>query len=156
MKIEYTDDVATSKTPKSLDCIPSVSQHFPKVKKQTLIKKSVKATEIHQEVPEKKIKQEFLDIDSTEVALAFLPDTEIGTKNALKTEKIKQKYQNDEELNAKAQLPPIKSEKWEPENWHQILENIRYMRQGRDAPVDTMGCHKCGDDAPDEKVINIS
>ncbi|XP_052899662.1 endonuclease III-like protein 1 [Anopheles moucheti] len=30
--------------------------------------------------------------------------------------------------------------KWEPENWRQMMENIRQMRRTTPAPVDTMGC----------------
>ena len=33
-----------------------------------------------------------------------------------------------------------KKAKWEPENWRQVFDLIRQMRQGQDAPVDTMGC----------------
>ena len=33
-----------------------------------------------------------------------------------------------------------KKVKWEPENWRQVFELIRQMRQTQDAPVDTMGC----------------
>lgn len=34
----------------------------------------------------------------------------------------------------------------EPDNWEEVLENIRRMRKDKDAPVDTMGCDKCCDD----------
>ncbi|XP_054731035.1 endonuclease III-like protein 1 [Anastrepha obliqua] len=40
--------------------------------------------------------------------------------------------------------------KWEPKDWRLMLDNIRIMRTV-DAPVDTMGCHKCSDDKADEK-----
>lgn len=43
--------------------------------------------------------------------------------------------------------------KWMPPNWEQVLENIRKMREKEDAPVDTMGCHKCHDDKEDAKVF---
>ncbi|XP_036324624.1 endonuclease III-like protein 1 isoform X2 [Rhagoletis pomonella] len=43
------------------------------------------------------------------------------------------------------------SDKWEPKNWRLMLENIRAMRSATDAPVDTMGCHKCSDNEADEK-----
>lgn len=43
-------------------------------------------------------------------------------------------------------------EKWMPQNWSQVLANIREMRKDRSAPVDTMGCHKCSDHDADEKV----
>lgn len=34
----------------------------------------------------------------------------------------------------------------EPDNWAEVLENIRQMRKNKDAPVDTMGCDKLYDD----------
>lgn len=42
-------------------------------------------------------------------------------------------------------------ELWEPTNWRVVLENLRKMRVGMDAPVDTMGCHKCADENADDK-----
>src|SRR5690606_15082494 len=41
--------------------------------------------------------------------------------------------------------------------WKVILENIRRMRSGEDAPVDTMGCERCVDDkaTPKEKRFQI-
>lgn len=36
-----------------------------------------------------------------------------------------------------------KKDKWEPNNWIEVLNNIREMRKSGDAPVDTMGCDKC-------------
>jgi hypothetical protein len=47
-----------------------------------------------------------------------------------------------------------KKSKWEPKNWHEVVNNIREMRKQRDAPVDTMGCDKCADEsAPPE--VNV-
>uniref|UniRef100_A0A1B6I1D0 Endonuclease III homolog n=1 Tax=Homalodisca liturata TaxID=320908 RepID=A0A1B6I1D0_9HEMI len=43
--------------------------------------------------------------------------------------------------------------KWEPENWIQVLENIREMRKEKDAPVDDMGCDKCSDEDAPPQVI---
>lgn len=160
MKIEYTDGVPATKVTST---IPSVSQHFPKVKKETLIKnKGIKSNTLSSEVPIKKIKKESLDKSLNEVAGILLPDKQIKANSAIKTEKIKQEILEDDDLSEDAAAPfpevklepntTIKSEKWEPANWRQMLANMRFMRQGRDAPVDTMGCHKCGDDAADEKV----
>ncbi|VDK47406.1 unnamed protein product [Gongylonema pulchrum] len=36
--------------------------------------------------------------------------------------------------------------------WKRHLENIRQMRSGRDAPVDSMGCHMLADKLADPKV----
>ncbi|XP_055300091.1 endonuclease III-like protein 1 [Sitodiplosis mosellana] len=46
---------------------------------------------------------------------------------------------------------PEKQVKWEPNNWRELLANIREMRKERTAPVDTMGCEKCHDEYSDEK-----
>lgn len=42
--------------------------------------------------------------------------------------------------------------KWEPDNWREVINNIREMRRQRDAPVDTMGCDKCADESAPPKV----
>ena len=34
---------------------------------------------------------------------------------------------------------------WEPANWRRQLANIREMRKGRNAPVDSQGCEKTAD-----------
>nr|CAB3264467.1 endonuclease III-like protein 1 [Phallusia mammillata] len=41
--------------------------------------------------------------------------------------------------------------KWEPDKWEMQLENIRKMREMKDAPVDTMGCERCTQDGYTEK-----
>ena len=43
--------------------------------------------------------------------------------------------------------------KWEPTSWKQQLQNIKEMRQTKDAPVDVMGCDKLGDQKADPEVI---
>lgn len=42
---------------------------------------------------------------------------------------------------------------WKPDNWEQVLANVRAMRQDTQAPVDTMGCDKCPDHSLPEKVV---
>lgn len=44
--------------------------------------------------------------------------------------------------------------KWEPLKWRETLDNLRQMRKETEAPVDTMGCHKCSDETSDEKVVS--
>ena len=34
---------------------------------------------------------------------------------------------------------------WEPQHFHEQLNNIRTMRKHRDAPVDVIGCDKLSD-----------
>ena len=41
---------------------------------------------------------------------------------------------------------------WEPDEWRTHLENIRIMRQNRDAPVDLMGCDRLSDKNAEPKV----
>lgn len=42
---------------------------------------------------------------------------------------------------------------WKPDNWKQVLANVRAMRKDTEAPVDTMGCDKCPDHTLPEKVV---
>ena len=64
-----------------------------------------------------------------------------------KYEKIKTEVKSEPEENAKAKSPGKGEKSFKPvtppENWSDMLENIRKMREKRDAPVDTMGCQKC-------------
>lgn len=43
--------------------------------------------------------------------------------------------------------------KWEPTSWKRQLQNIKEMRQTKDAPVDVMGCDKLSDQKADPEVI---
>lgn len=38
-----------------------------------------------------------------------------------------------------------KSSDWAPEGWREQLDNIKIMRENRDAPVDLMGCERTAD-----------
>ncbi|XP_011184684.2 endonuclease III-like protein 1 [Zeugodacus cucurbitae] len=77
------------------------------------------------------------------------------TKNIqVKEHKIKENVvESKEDLLhlTKANINMENQVKWEPQNWRLILENIRSMRTDVEAPVDTMGCHKCADNEADEK-----
>ncbi|XP_050296346.1 endonuclease III-like protein 1 [Anthonomus grandis grandis] len=48
---------------------------------------------------------------------------------------------------------PNKTAKAMPENWELVLDNIREMRKKFDAPVDSMGCHKCSDENASPEVM---
>ncbi|RZC43055.1 endonuclease III-like protein 1, partial [Asbolus verrucosus] len=39
-----------------------------------------------------------------------------------------------------------------PDNWEQTLDNLREMRKNFDAPVDSMGCHKCQDETASPEI----
>lgn len=75
-----------------------------------------------------------------------------GTKrksNDKKADDIKTEANVDDKENGN--VADEKQTKWEPNNWQQLLANIREMRKERNAPVDTMGCDKCYDEHSDEK-----
>ncbi|KAG4065011.1 hypothetical protein HA402_004134 [Bradysia odoriphaga] len=84
-----------------------------------------------------KIEKETVDTDAVK--------TEV--KSEIKSELAVDVPKNDESESDGENKKP----KWEPKNWRQTLENIKKMRKGQNAPVDTMGCHKCHDDTADEK-----
>lgn len=47
-------------------------------------------------------------------------------------------------------------EPWVPENWKIVLDNIRTMRQAKDAPVDVMGAEKCTtENYPPEVIVSF-
>lgn len=69
--------------------------------------------------------------------------------------KIKTEVKSEPGENAKAKSPGKGEKSFKPvsppENWFDMLENIRKMREKRDAPVDTMGCQKCYEDRSTEE-----
>lgn len=48
-----------------------------------------------------------------------------------------------------------KKNKLEPPSWSLVLDNIREMRKGREAPVDNMGCDKCMDESAPPQVTYV-
>ncbi|XP_075147791.1 nth-like DNA glycosylase 1 [Haematobia irritans] len=91
------------------------------------------------------IKNENLDEQKATTSSSALLKNENPKQTKIKKEKIRDdniKSETNEEL-------PV--DKWEPANWKEILENIRIMRCKDNAPVDTMGCHKCADENADDK-----
>lgn len=73
----------------------------------------------------------------------------IKTKNSPNNKKV----ESEEPSSSKKIKKEISNNRWEPKNWELMLENIRKMRSNDNAPVDTMGCHKCADESADEKVL---
>lgn len=63
-----------------------------------------------------------------------LPNESVNNRPKHKIKKEQEEDQDDVESNVDKKV------KWEPENWRQVFGLIRQMRQGQDAPVDTMGC----------------
>lgn len=93
------------------------------------------------------IKDETVDAATKEpVAEEMKSPTKRSKQNAIKVAV--------DEIKMEATTADVEEAKWMPKNWQQLLENIREMRKSRPAPVDTMGCHKCSDDAAPENVSN--
>lgn len=69
----------------------------------------------------------------------------------LKRKHIKLEY--DAPLVETPQTSCSKNSKTMPPNWKAVLENLREMRKGFDAPVDSMGCDKCYDTNAKAEVI---
>ena len=44
--------------------------------------------------------------------------------------------------------------KWEPENWRELLQNIKAMREDENAPVDSQGCERTADETETPEVMN--
>ncbi|XP_050326039.1 endonuclease III-like protein 1 [Bactrocera neohumeralis] len=78
----------------------------------------------------------------------------LTNNNELQSVNIKEDVNERKDIHLDSNEANTKTEsqdKWEPQNWRLILENIRAMRADAAAPVDTMGCHKCSDNEADEK-----
>uniref|UniRef100_A0A1A9WHT9 HhH-GPD domain-containing protein n=1 Tax=Glossina brevipalpis TaxID=37001 RepID=A0A1A9WHT9_9MUSC len=85
--------------------------------------------------------------------LVLQQDLNEESKKIEKTKKIKITNEVTEATSSKKMKKEINEVvvNWEPKNWQEILDNIRLMRSKDNAPVDTMGCHKCADENADEK-----
>lgn len=59
-----------------------------------------------------------------------------------------------EETSSKSTEGAEKKSKHLPNNFEEVLNNLREMRSKFDAPVDVMGCHKCCDETASPEVIN--
>lgn len=45
---------------------------------------------------------------------------------------------------------------WKPQNWVEMLRNIKVMRQDENAPVDSQGCERTADDTETQEAKFIS
>lgn len=72
-----------------------------------------------------------------------------------KKPQIKIEFENDSNCLTDAIKTEVleKKLKLEPPNWSLVLDNVREMRKGRDAPVDNMGCDKCMDESAPPQVF---
>ncbi|KAJ8949068.1 hypothetical protein NQ318_016970 [Aromia moschata] len=108
------------------------------------------------------IKKEVIDTDESFESCTSTSKTSPRVK--LKREHIKVEYDSPPKIKKDLTSCPkmednlidkgnIKLETNEkaPQNWETVLNNLREMRKNFDAPVDSMGCHKCHDEkAPPE------
>lgn len=85
-------------------------------------------------IPEVKSNKVFSKTKKPQIKIEFENDAYILT-GEIKTEVLEKKL------------------KLEPPSWSLILDNIREMRKGRDAPVDNMGCDKCMDESAPPQVF---
>ncbi|XP_066140369.1 endonuclease III-like protein 1 [Euwallacea fornicatus] len=69
------------------------------------------------------------------------------SEGKVKREHIKIKHDDIEEAVARKNVKKM------PDNWEEVLENLRDMRKNFDAPVDSLGCHKCSDETASPEVI---
>ncbi|XP_077286024.1 nth-like DNA glycosylase 1 [Arctopsyche grandis] len=65
---------------------------------------------------------------------------------------VRLEYDKDDEKDMKTVKEENKSD-WYPENWRDVLSNIREMRSLGGAPVDDMGCDKCSDESAPPHVM---
>lgn len=95
-------------------------------------------------------------VTSMDVKIKFEPPEEGENISLPICEKTPVKQEPVDYLSpAKRELPDrnddttaiAKEAKWEPENWRQMMENIRQMRRMNPAPVDTMGCDQFTQDS---------
>ncbi|XP_028137268.2 endonuclease III-like protein 1 [Diabrotica virgifera virgifera] len=117
-------------TESEIKTIPKVDlSAFKKVPKSKLMN-NVKLEEVGENSEQCK-EEETLERD-----IKADPDKELSPKR----EHIKIEY--DEVGNGSG----VKKNKRMPENWEQVLANLKEMRKHSDAPVDSMGCDKCHDE----------
>ncbi|XP_017879405.1 endonuclease III-like protein 1 [Ceratina calcarata] len=78
-----------------------------------------------------------------------------GTNSSINEVNTESKPETCETINNKIKNPietVVNPNKWMPQNWEVMLENIRKMRSNETAPVDSMGCHKCSDPNADPRI----
>ncbi|VEN47970.1 unnamed protein product [Callosobruchus maculatus] len=72
-----------------------------------------------------------------------------ASKIVHKREHVEIAFEEDEKCSSskKNKATPV------PQRWEEVLVNLREMRKQFDAPVDTMGCHKCHEENAPPEVI---
>lgn len=80
-----------------------------------------------------------------------------GFFNEMKRKKVTVRVEKDDGLGAASGLKSLKKDEVPtslsfPYKWEEQLKNIMKMRESRDAPVDTLGCHMIADVLAEPKV----
>ena len=70
-----------------------------------------------------------------------------------KTSPMKRKGKTPQTRKVKKEKPEDCETKWEPQNWKELLRNIKIMRQDENAPVDSQGCERTADETETPEVI---
>lgn len=80
----------------------------------------------------------------------------LASTSPKKRQHIQVEYDDVSPSKVKKEENVMQSEDGKPLHWEAVLNNLREMRKNRDAPVDSMGCHKCPDESESPEVIRIS
>lgn len=136
VKIEYDNNSETSSSKiKEEPSNEFIEETITKSSQKKLKKVEVDNKEEIKLLSSTEIKKETETEDTNENIKAEPHEEKIDVKNI----KIKKKLKLGEK----------------PCNWQKILENLREMRKNSDAPVDSMGCHKCMDESAEPKVLEL-
>lgn len=133
---DKSDRITRSKSSKTTlvkDQVESLDINKFKLQSKQKFSHKIKSVE---EVP---IKQELQDVKNEQKE-----DLSVHRKH------IKVEYDEEACCSKKSKLS-FSEEK--PVNWEMVLGNLREMRKDFDAPVDTMGCHKCHDESASPNTI---
>ncbi|ENN76397.1 hypothetical protein HUJ04_006895 [Dendroctonus ponderosae] len=90
--------------------------------------------------------------NSTLAPIVADPESEASAVTKRKAPSSKRAHITIESTEKETDSNP-KTSKTMPPNWETMLNNVREMRKDSDAPVDTMGCHKCSDETESPPVI---
>ena len=70
----------------------------------------------------------------------------------VKSSSLKRKGKEVQDIEVKKEKSEEKVSNWEPENWKELLQNIKAMRKDESAPVDSQGCERTADETETPEV----
>jgi len=71
----------------------------------------------------------------------------------VKSSSLKRKGKEVQDIEVKKEKSEEKVSNWEPENWKELLQNIKAMRKDESAPVDSQGCERTADETETPETI---